>query len=75
MDLNELTHSLFLRLATIKTQFVGTRIEFEEMNTALTLSKIKPVIAKNFSFNEVQEAYHYFARGEHMGKVVIRVGL
>jgi NADPH:quinone reductase-like Zn-dependent oxidoreductase len=71
IDLNELTHSLFVGLITLKPQYVGTRIDFEEMNQALINNKLMPVIAKNFSFNEVHEAYSYFARGDYAGKVVI----
>jgi NADPH:quinone reductase-like Zn-dependent oxidoreductase len=71
IDLNELTHALFVRLITLKTQYVGSRIDFEEMNQALINNKLIPVIAKNFSFNEVHGAYSYFERGDYSGKVVI----
>lgn len=71
IDLNELTHSLFVRLITLKPQYVGTRMDFEEMNQALINNKLTPVVAKKFSFTEVPEAYRYFAKGDHSGKVVI----
>jgi NADPH:quinone reductase-like Zn-dependent oxidoreductase len=71
IDLNELTHALFVRLITLKTHYVGSRIDFEEMNQALINNKLLPVIAKTFSFDEVHEAYSYFAKSDHAGKVVI----
>jgi NADPH:quinone reductase-like Zn-dependent oxidoreductase len=71
VDLNELTYSLFVRLITLKPQYVGTRIDFEDMNQALINNQLRPVIAKTFSFKEVHEAYNYFAKVDHIGKVVI----
>lgn len=66
-----LLNRLFVGLITVRPLFVGSRISFEQMNKALETYNIKPVIAKQFSFEEAQEAYRFFATGAQLGKVVI----
>ncbi|MGH9900005.1 MAG: zinc-dependent alcohol dehydrogenase family protein, partial [Pyrinomonadaceae bacterium] len=51
--------------------YVGSRRMFEEMNRAIEVNKIKPVIDRVFEFNKAAEAYHYLESGQHFGKVVI----
>jgi len=75
INLNQLTYSMFVRLLSIRTQFVGSRHDFEDMNEALTTNQLRPIITKTFSFNEIHQAYEFFSKGEHLGKVVIRVGI
>ena len=43
------------------------------MNRAIAANKIKPVIDRAFSFNEVQAAYQYMASAGHFGKIAIRL--
>jgi len=57
----------------IQGVFVGPRECFEDMNRALSLHQIKPVIDKSFSFGEAREALDYVGSGSHLGKVVITV--
>jgi NADPH:quinone reductase-like Zn-dependent oxidoreductase len=71
MDLNKLLTPLFAKLITLQPHFVGNRLGFEAMNAALSLHQIVPVIDRVFPFEEVREAYRYFAVGQHTGKVVI----
>jgi len=52
---------------------VGNRAMFEEMNQAIEVNKIKPVIDKVFPFEEAAEAYRYQASGGLLGKVVITI--
>ncbi len=47
---------------------VGPR--FEDMNRLFEAKKIKPVIDKVFSFDEVPQAYAYVQAQQHIGKVV-----
>ncbi|MGQ4386885.1 zinc-dependent alcohol dehydrogenase family protein [Streptomyces sp. SAS_270] len=60
-------------LVTIRRLFVGSRAHFEQMNRAVTLHGIRPVIDRVFGFDEVHEAFRYYESGAAFGKVVIRV--
>ena len=53
--------------------FVGSREMFEEMNRAIALARLRPVIDRVFEFGELQEALGYLASGAHFGKVCVRV--
>jgi NADPH:quinone reductase-like Zn-dependent oxidoreductase len=46
---------------------------FEAMNRAVTVSSLKPVVDKVFSFDDVPAAYRYLQSAQHFGKVVIRL--
>ena len=49
---------------------VGSTQMFDAMNRAISTNKIKPVVEKVFSFNEVQAAYQHMASGAHFGRIV-----
>jgi NADPH:quinone reductase-like Zn-dependent oxidoreductase len=70
----ELNPGLILaKRANVQGISVGSTQMFEAMNRAITANKIKPVIDKVFSFDELQAAYKHMASGAHFGKIVIRV--
>jgi NADPH:quinone reductase-like Zn-dependent oxidoreductase len=46
---------------------------FEDMNRAIALNHIKPVIDEVFSFDRAGEAYAKLRSGAHFGKIVIRI--
>jgi NADPH:quinone reductase-like Zn-dependent oxidoreductase len=52
--------------------FVGSREMFENMNRAVALNALKPVIDRTFPFEEAREALEYMDRGSHFGKIVLR---
>jgi NADPH:quinone reductase-like Zn-dependent oxidoreductase len=52
---------------------VGSRAMFEDMNRALELRQIHPVIDRAFGFDEVLAAFRYLESQAHFGKIVIRV--
>lgn len=55
--------------------FVGDRVMFEEMNRAMEVAGIRPVVdGKVFGFEKMREAYWYFEKQGFFGKVVVRVG-
>ena len=54
--------------------YVGSRAMFERMNTALSVTKIKPVIDRVFDFEDAPEALRHLQSAGHFGKIVIRVG-
>lgn len=53
--------------------FVGDRPMFEEMNRAVAVNAIRPVVDRIFPFDEAVAAYRYHASGAFIGKVVITV--
>lgn len=53
--------------------FVGSRAMFEEMNRAIALAGMRPVIDRVFEFTQLHEALEYMASGAHFGKICLRV--
>lgn len=53
--------------------YVGHRRMFEDMNAALDLNKIHPVIDRVFDFEDARSAYHTMRAAGHFGKLVIKV--
>jgi NADPH:quinone reductase-like Zn-dependent oxidoreductase len=53
--------------------FVGSRRMFEEMNRAISLGHLKPLIDKVFDFDQARAALEHLRSGAHFGKVVIRI--
>ena len=52
---------------------VGSRAMFEDMNRAIDVNKIKPVVDRVFPFDKAADAYRCQAAGDFLGKVVITV--
>ena len=67
-------HPLMLKNASLRGVFVGSRRMFEEMNAAIAINGLKPVVDKVFSFADAADAFAYELAGKHLGKVVIRIG-
>ncbi|MDQ3648864.1 MAG: NAD(P)-dependent alcohol dehydrogenase [Acidobacteriota bacterium] len=53
--------------------FVGSREMFEEMNRAIELHKLRPVIDHVFEFEAAREAFRHMEAGAHFGKIVVRI--
>ncbi|PWN87096.1 putative alcohol dehydrogenase [Acaromyces ingoldii] len=53
---------------------VGSREMFEQMNAAIDVHKLKPLVDKVFDWKDAKKAYEYQWSGSHAGKVVIRIG-
>ncbi|MBC7900674.1 MAG: NAD(P)-dependent alcohol dehydrogenase [Saprospiraceae bacterium] len=66
--------SLLMKAVKMQGIFVGSRAMFEDMNKAVEVNKLKPVIDKVFAFGEVREALKYMESGSHFGKIVVRIG-
>ena len=63
---------LMARNARLDGIYVGSRADFEAMNTFLADNRIHPVIDRVFPFDQAAEAFAYLESGQHFGKVVIR---
>ena len=66
--------SLLMKAVRMQGIYVGSRAMFEDMNRAIELNGIKPVIDKVFDFGEVREALKYMESGSHFGKIVVSIG-
>jgi NADPH:quinone reductase-like Zn-dependent oxidoreductase len=67
-------HGLMLKNACMTGIFVGSRVMFEQMNEAISINQMHPVVDKVFPFAEAADAFAYQLAGKHFGKVVIAVG-
>ncbi len=64
---------LLMKNIRLQGIYVGSRAMFENMNRAIALHKLKPVIDRVFPFDQAVAAYQHLESGTHFGKVVIRV--
>ena len=64
---------ILMRSIRVRGIFVGSRSMFEEMNRAIELHKLRPVIDKTFSFEDFPKALVHLESGAHFGKVVLRL--
>ena len=63
---------LFMKSVRLQGIFVGSRTMFAQMNRAVEVAGMHPVIDRVFTFDEAREAMRYMQTGAHFGKVVIR---
>lgn len=54
--------------------FVGSRAMFEDMNQAISVNEMHPVIDRTFNFDDSAKAYQWMQSQSHFGKVVIEIG-
>jgi NADPH:quinone reductase-like Zn-dependent oxidoreductase len=64
---------ILMRHLHVQGIFVGSRVMFENMLTAMAIRQMRPVIDRVFGFNELQEALTYMESGKHVGKICLRV--
>ena len=65
-------HPMLFKQIRLQGIYVGSRSMFEQMNDAIALHKLKPVIDRVFPFEHAPEAFRYLEKGGHVGKVCIR---
>lgn len=53
--------------------YVGSRADFEEMNRAVALHSMQPVVDRVFPFAEFKEALRTMEAASHFGKLVVRI--
>ncbi|WP_040805322.1 zinc-dependent alcohol dehydrogenase family protein [Nocardia concava] len=59
------------KFVSIRRIAVGSRADFEAMNSMLDEHRMRPVIDRVYPFEQAVEAYRYFMQGDPFGKVVI----
>jgi NADPH:quinone reductase-like Zn-dependent oxidoreductase len=52
---------------------VGSTRMFESMNAAIDVNRIKPIIDRNFPFDDAPSAFRHLASRDFVGKIVIRL--
>ena len=63
-----------VNICTVRGVYVGSRLQFEEMNRAVVAAGIKPVVDdKVFTLETAKEAYQYQWDQKHFGKVGIKI--
>lgn len=65
--------NVFMKAIKLQGIFVGSRLMFEDMNKAISLSKLKPVIDCVFEFDEAREALKHMEGASHLGKIVVKI--
>jgi NADPH:quinone reductase-like Zn-dependent oxidoreductase len=70
-DFNPVT--VFMKAIRLQGIFVGSKTMFEDMNRAIEVAKLKPVVDRVFDFGEARDAMKYMQTGAHFGKVVISI--
>jgi len=64
---------LMYKAGSLHGIFVGDREMFEEMNRAIAVNDVKPVVDRVFSFEDAKQAFAHHASGQFVGKVVIQM--
>ena len=73
MDGDTSPYALMYKAGSLHGIFVGDREMFEEMNRAVSVNHVKPVIDRVFAFEEAVAAFEHHASGQFMGKIVVQV--
>ena len=61
-------------ICTVRGVLVGSRQQFEQMNSAIDANGITPMVDdKVFAFEDLKEAYQYMWDQKHFGKLTVRV--
>jgi NADPH:quinone reductase-like Zn-dependent oxidoreductase len=66
-------HPAMLKGLCVQAIVVGSRTMFEDMNRAIAVNELRPVVDRVFPFDEAREAFRYLQSGAHVGKVVVAV--
>ena len=64
--------SILLKVANIRGIYVGSRQNFVEMNRAVSLAQLRPVV-EVFSWSQAREVLHRMESAAHFGKLVLSV--
>jgi NADPH:quinone reductase-like Zn-dependent oxidoreductase len=65
--------NLMRKSISLRGIYVGSYDMFEEMNRAIELHGLKPVVLETFRFDDAKSAYHRMRSGGHFGKIVIEM--
>ena len=66
-------HLILHRQVRVYGVYVGSRVDFEAMNRALSANGTQPVVDRIFAFDQAREALKTMEKASHFGKIVIQV--
>jgi NADPH:quinone reductase-like Zn-dependent oxidoreductase len=66
---------MMIKSARLQGIYVGSREMFEEMNRAISLAEMRPVIDRVFEFGQLHEAFRHMGNGAHFGKICVANGV
>jgi NADPH:quinone reductase-like Zn-dependent oxidoreductase len=66
-------YALMMNPGTLHGIGVGSTAMFEEMNRAIEVNRIKPIVDKVFPFDQAADAFRAMAAGDFFGKIVVTV--
>lgn len=64
---------VFMKGIRMQGIFVGSREMFLEMNEFIEKADLKPVVGRQFGFDELKAAFEEMRSGSHFGKIVVTV--
>lgn len=64
---------VMMNAQVVRGIYVGSVAMFRDMNRAIELHQLRPVIDRTFPFAKTREAYEYFSSQQHIGKVVLEL--
>ncbi|MBX7054138.1 MAG: NAD(P)-dependent alcohol dehydrogenase [Pyrinomonadaceae bacterium] len=62
---------IFMKSVRLQGIFTGSRSMFEDMNRAISVNGLRPMIDRVFGFEEIGDALRHLESGSHFGKIVI----
>jgi NADPH:quinone reductase-like Zn-dependent oxidoreductase len=66
-------YALMMKGGSLHGIGVGSTAMFEDMNRAIEVNRIKPIVDKVLPFDEAPEAFRQLAAGDFFGKIVITI--
>ena len=64
---------ILMHQVRVQGVLVGHRENFQEMNRAIEIHRMRPAVSRFFPLDETVEALRYLASGKHFGKIAIRI--
>lgn len=65
--------AIMRKSARLQGVYVGSRAMFEDMNRAMALHGLHPVIDRSFAFEDARDAFHHMRAAGHFGKIVVSI--
>ena len=63
---------ILMKNVTMQGIFVGSRSMYGDMNRAIALNKMRPIVDRVFPFRDYPHALRNMESGAHFGKIVLR---
>ncbi|MHC4429219.1 MAG: zinc-binding dehydrogenase, partial [Planctomycetota bacterium] len=65
---------LFMRQIRVQGILVGSRDNFEAMNRAIAVHRLRPPVSRVYPLEDVRAALESLVAPDHFGKVAVRIG-